>query len=221
VRRGLLLASIAIILVGAGCGGSTSSSPPSHERPEQLDPGGTLVAFLDAASARDETATRSLLTSASQSSLDLPRLSAAAAQVVGGRVVISQLVDGPWAIAAVAKGTHAYAAPLRRVNGQWRVDLGRTISLRPILPYPGRLSPTADPQIAAEARAGNDVRLALWLDGADFAVEAGGPRPGFITAFGRVGSDLSPGRHVVVAFARSGRRAAATAWTFRVGEPVG
>jgi hypothetical protein len=216
------LAPLAIVAaLAAGCGGSGTSGPPSQERPEALDPGGTLVAFVDAASAGDEAAARSFLTSPSRAGLDLSGLRAATAPVTGGRVIISQLVDGPWAVAAVVKGTHAYAAALRRVGGYWRVELGDPIRLRPILPHPGRLALSADPQIAAEARAGKDVRLALWLDGSDFAVEGGGPRPGFITAFGRVGSELSPGVHVVVAFARAGRAAAATAWTFRVGEPVG
>jgi hypothetical protein len=214
-----LLAAVALLV--AGCGGAATAVEPSQERPEQLDPGGTLVAFLDAASAGDEAATRSFLTDSSQRVLDLPRLELAARPLVGGHVVISQLVDGPWAVAALVKGAHAYAAPLRRENGSWRVELGGAIRLRPILPHPGQLALTADPQIAAEARASADVGLALWLDGIDFAVEAGGPTPSFITAYGRSGNELSPGLHVVVAFARAGPGAAATAWTFKVAEPVG
>jgi hypothetical protein len=211
----------ALALVAAGCGGSTTPVAPSPERPEQLDPGGTLVAFLDAASAGDEVAARSFLTARSGRTHDLARLEAAARPVAGGRLVISQIVDGPWAVAALVKGSHAYAAPLRRVGRYWRVELGDAIRLRPILPHPGRLALSPAPQIAAEARARSGVRVALWLDGFDFSVQGGGPSPGFITAFGRAGSDLSPGVHVVVAFARAGAAATATAWTFRVAELAG
>jgi len=52
------------------------------------------------------------------------------------------------------------------------------------------------------------------LDGAGVPLNAGGPRPGYITAFGRFGHDLAPGLHVVVAFARASTGAVATAWTF-------
>lgn len=210
----------AIALLAAGCGGTAPAVAPSQEHPEQLDPGGTLVAFLDAAAAGDDAATRGFLTTSSKGSLDLSRLQAVARSVDDGHVVVSQAVDGPWAIAAVVEGDHAYAAPLRREGGSWHVELGDPIRLRAILPVPGRRAMTTDPQIAAEARAADDVGLALWLDGQDFSVEAGGPNPRFITAYGRSGTALSPGVHVVVAFARADDGAAATAWTFRIGEPV-
>jgi hypothetical protein len=220
------VALVAVASLLAGCGGagepaSTAPPPTVAQKAVALDPGETLVAFLRAAEIGDEARTRSLVTLASQGNVDLVLLTARARPLAGAKIVLSELVDGPWAVAAVVRGTQAFAVPLRREGGDWRIELGDPIALRPVLPHPGKLALSSDPQIAAEAKAGSALLgIALWLDGLDFSVQAGGPRPSYWTAFGRVGRVLTPGLHVVVAFARAGSGAVATAWTFRAPEPV-
>ncbi len=216
--RARLLTLAVTALVAAGCGGGAGGK---RAAPRQLDPGGTLSALVRAASAGDEAASRKLVTASSRSRLELRRLAASTRQLAGARVLLSERVDATWAVAALVKGRSAYAVPLRREAGSWKVELGDPIRLRPLLPFPGRFAFRADPQIAAEAKASSDLfGIALWLDGVDFSVEGGGPRPGFATAYGRAGRELGPGVHVVVAFARTGADAVATAWTFRVREPA-
>jgi hypothetical protein len=226
VLAGRAAALVAASLLAAGCGGQgeqRTGTPPTTEpsKPKKLDPGETLVALLEAVDAGEEGRARSLVTRSSKRGLDLVALGGRARPLAGARIVLSELVDGPWAVAAVVKGTHAFAVPLRREGGAWRVELGDPIALRPVLPHPGGIALSSDPQIAAEAKSRSALLgIALWLDGVDFSVEAGGPRPGYVTVFGRVGHMLAPGLHVVVAFARAGKGATATAWTFRAPQPV-
>jgi len=218
IQRHLAGLFAALLLLAAGCGGGGVAGPR-----KALDPGGTLLALLEAAEAGDDARTETFVTLASKPGLDVTRLTALAHLLVGARIVLSEPVEGPWAVAAVVKGMRVFAVPLRRERGAWRVELGDPIRLRPVLPHPGRIALSSNPQIAAEARASGDelgVALALWVDGVAFPIDAGGPRPGYVTAFGRLGHDLAPGLHVVIAFARAGTGAVATAWTFRAPGPV-
>ncbi len=207
-----ILAAVALVAAGCGTGGKRSSDAA---RPKALDPGGTLLAFLGAAEAGDEAMSLTLVTLDSRRDLDFTRLTARAQRLEGGRIALSEPVETPWAIAAVVKGPWAYAVPLRREGGVWRIELRHPIRLRPILPHPGTVALSSQPQIAAEGKTRiGELGIALWLDGAGVPLNAGGPRPGYITAFGRFGHDLAPGLHVVVAFARASTGAVATAWTF-------
>jgi hypothetical protein len=73
------------------------------------------------------------------------------------------------------------------------------------------------PQIAAEISATAAIAdYTLLLDGTPLDVKGGGVSPRRITVYGAPASSLSSGRHVVVAAARAGDSAAATAWTFSV-----
>jgi hypothetical protein len=210
----------------AGCG-STEPSPPEKKPPppavtrRAAGPGDVLLELLHAARLRDATRAGTFVTAASRRRLHIARLAAEGRQLVGAKIILSERVEWPWAVAAVRRGNHVFAAAVRWERGSWRVELGDAIRLRPILPFPHTVALSADPQIAAEAKAATAlIGMGLWLDGLAFSVEARGPRPSYATAFGRVGRDLSPGVHVVVAFARAGAGAVATAWTFSAPEPV-
>ena len=210
----------AAALVAAGCGARGGGGGEAGPR-TPLGPGGTLLAFLHAADAGDEALSLTLVTTDSRHDLDFRHLTARAHRLEGARIVLSELVEAPWAVAAVARGRSTYAVPLRRERGAWRVELRRPIRLRPILPIPGAVALRSQPQIAAEGKTRRgELGIGLWLDGVGVPVTAGGPRPGYITAFGRLGYDLTPGLHVVVAFARASTGAVATAWTFRAPRPV-
>jgi hypothetical protein len=130
---------------------------------------------------------------------------------------------GDWAVATLSglrsaegmRGRGVYAAALHRVRGRWRVDLSQRIRIRILGPDPGTNAPKT-PQIATELLSSDPlVESQLWLDGAALDVKGGGtPTRG--TIYGAPATPLKPGRHVAVAYARTGRNATATAWTFHV-----
>jgi hypothetical protein len=138
-------------------------------------------------------------------------------------VLARELADG-WAVAAIAalrsvEGSRefgAYAVPLRRSDGRWRVDLVGPPALNALRPSNG--AETDDrPRIAARAESETPLEtVSLWLDGDRFAAEGGGPSARQRTVFGDPRAPLAEGRHVVVAFARTATSARAVAWTFTV-----
>ncbi len=132
-------------------------------------------------------------------------------------------LGGDWAVAAVSglrtvEGTRergAYAAALKLVDGRWRVDLSQRVRVRILGPDPGStVGPM--PQVAAEVTAPDPLaESGLWVDGLALQVKGGGtPRRG--TIYGAPASDLAPGPHTAVAYARTARNGTAVAWTFRV-----
>ena len=132
-------------------------------------------------------------------------------------LILSQTITSTFAVAAVARGSEAYAAALRLENGLWRVELGSPVRIRPLRPKPAETVPRRT-QLAAEVTAGATlVEAGLWLDGVAFPTRGGGATPSELTMFGEA-SALPAGAHSVVAFASTGANAAARAWTFRASQ---
>jgi hypothetical protein len=90
------------------------------------------------------------------------------------------------------------------------------IRIRPLGPDEGEPA-AAIPQVAAELSAPVDIsNYTVLLDGKPLDVKEGGNTRRRLTVYGAPASSLSSGRHVVVAAARAGGSAAATAWGFTV-----
>lgn len=130
------------------------------------------------------------------------------------RLILSQTITPPFAVAAVGRGSRIYAAALRLENGLWRVELDAPLQVLPLRPKPGETVQRRT-QLAAEVKAGTPILEAgLWLDGLAFPTRGGGPTSSALTMFGET-AQLSPGAHTVIAFASTAAHAAARAWSFR------
>jgi hypothetical protein len=223
----------------AGCagggGGDTETSPPPPPASEPLEellreverarPGVVLLHFVRAAARRDERRMWQRLSVPTRRrlgpTLDRFRRDAARAlelelAALGRRheLILSETITSRFAVAAVARGSEAYAAALRLENGLWRVELGSPVQIRPLRPKPGETVPRRT-QLAAEVTTGATiVEAGLWLDGRAFPTRGGGATPDALTMFGEA-SSLPAGVHSVVAFASTAANAAARAWTFQ------
>ena len=125
---------------------------------------------------------------------------------VGGGHTLYQ--DGDWAV--VVKGNSAVA--LHFVGDVWRPDRTGRVKIELLGPH-GVQPPTT--QVAAQMRAPTPlVESSFWVDGVALLVKGGGsPTRG--TIYGAT-DGLRPGKHVLVAYARTATAATAIAATFRV-----
>ena len=136
-------------------------------------------------------------------------LTGPAAAVGTGSTTLYRSSDG-WAV--VRQGSKAIA--LHLVHGKWRRD--RTGAVRIDILGPLRRA-ARQPQVAAQFSAKSDlVETGLWVDGVDLLVKGGGTAQK-ATIYGTTSKPLRRGRHVAVAYGRTGTSANAVAWTFRVG----
>jgi hypothetical protein len=130
------------------------------------------------------------------------------------KLVVSERIAGPFGIVAIASGCcHAYAFPMRRERGGWRVELaGGRVQIDILGPQPG--SSGRVQQIAFEAKgAGGGATAVLYADGVTLlSKEYPGKKSS--TVFANLASPLARGHHNAVAFAARGNSAAAAAWTF-------
>jgi hypothetical protein len=235
---GRLLAVAVGVFLLAGCAGGggedteTSAPPPASEPLEELlqevertRPGVVLRDFVRAAARRDERRMWQRLSAPTRRRLgptfnrfrgDAARALELELAALGRRpeLFLSQTITSRFAVAAVGRGSEAYAAVLRLENGLWRMELGSPVRIDPLRPKPGETVPRRT-QLAAEVTAGATiVEAGLWLDGLAFPTRGGGATPNALTMFGEA-SSLPAGVHSVVAFASTGANAAARAWTFQ------
>jgi hypothetical protein len=104
------------------------------------------------------------------------------------------------------------------VDGAWRLALFGPVAVEPLRPAPGATVARVE-RVAVRATApGALEQFDVWLDGQPFTVEVGGPSASEQTAFAQPREPLAPGRHVVVAFARTGDSATARGWEFTVAD---
>jgi hypothetical protein len=232
-----LLAALATLLLIAGCAGeskeareSTPPPPPAEvdellAEVEQTRPGVVLRDFVRAGARGDEQRMWERLSEPTRRRLgptlagfrreaarDLER----ELRALGGRrrLILSQTITPPFAVAAVGRGLRVYAAALRLEDGLWRVELDAPLQVEPLRPEPGETVQRRT-QLAAEVKAGMPILEAgLWLDGIAFPSRGGGPTSSALTMFGETPS-LTRGEHTVVAFASTAAHAAARAWSFR------
>jgi hypothetical protein len=117
---------------------------------------------------------------------------------------------GNWAV--VVSGTNARV--LRLTGGRWRPDTSGLVKVAILGP---RGVAAATPQVAAELSAHAPlVQSALWVDGTELLEKGGGLTPTRGTIYGAPAAPLAKGKHVAVAYARTGSHGAAVAWSFLV-----
>jgi hypothetical protein len=232
-----LLAALATLLLIAGCAGESKEADESTPPPppaevdellgevEQTRPGVVLRDFVRAGATGEERRMWERLSSPTRRRLGRTlagfRREAASGleqelRALGGRgrLILSQTITPPFAVAAVGRGLRVYAAALRLEDGLWRVELDAPLEVAPLRPEPGETVQRRT-QLAAEVKAGMPILEAgLWLDGIAFPSRGGGPTSSALTMFGET-SSLTPGEHTVVAFASTAAHAAARAWSFR------
>jgi hypothetical protein len=128
------------------------------------------------------------------------------ASAVGGHTVYRA---GDWAV--VVKGDKAVA--LHLVGDVWQPD--RTGRVKVTFLGSNSVQPTTS-QVAAELVApAKLVESALWVDGVELLEKGGGLTATRGTIYGAA-SNLAKGKHVAVAYARTGNAATAVARVFRV-----
>jgi hypothetical protein len=130
------------------------------------------------------------------------------AEAAGGGTTLYR--GGPWAV--VVHGTTAVA--LHFAGGAWHPDRTGRVKVTFLGPHP---LDSARPQVAAELKApGRLVESGMWLDGTELVAKGGGLSPTRGTIYGAPDRTLAPGRHLVVAYARTAAAATAVARSFRV-----
>jgi hypothetical protein len=130
------------------------------------------------------------------------------AEAAGGGTTLYR--GGPWAV--VVRGTTAVA--LHFAGGAWHPDRTGRVKVTFLGPHP---VDTARPQVAAELKApARLVESGMWLDGTELLAKGGGLSPTRGTIYGAPDRTLAPGRHLVVAYARTAAAATAVARSFRV-----
>lgn len=217
-----LIVVVACAAALAGCGGDEKAATPTTPP----DPGRDVMsAFVDAAADGDTETMWNLLSKPSQRRAG-PTLEAFEEKTASGLqrllapfaegelpVHVSENLDGRFGLVALAKGSHAYAVPLRREGDVWRVELPGPLRIEVLGPPPGSRGKFVN-QIGVETHGPGGTGLALlYVDGTTLDVRTfAGPKAA--TIFANFANKLEPGTHTAVAFSSNGRDAAARAWTF-------
>jgi hypothetical protein len=232
VRTLVLVLLLVVPVTGAaGCGGSdgkgtqTSSSALPAAEPAA---GEVLSQFVEAAGAADAEGMWSLLSLPSQGRLGPEVEDFAAGYATRFRdglgtfagtsyeVVLSVATMTGWGVAAIAgdrvrdgeEEFATYAAALRREGDGWKLELDAPVNLRRVEPE-GTTTSDPEPRIVLVIEAETAIEEAgLWLDGKPLTANVRGSDGRQIT-LEALPRDLSPGRHSVVVFGRTGDLAAA------------
>ena len=122
--------------------------------------------------------------------------------------------SGDWAV--VVKGDTAVVA--HRVSGAWQADRSGAVKVEIL--GPSTTQPQAPtPQVAAQLVSTTPlVESALWIDGVE-VLEKGGGSPTRGTIYGAPAAPLLPGKHLLVAYARTTSHGTAVARVFHVAAP--
>jgi hypothetical protein len=207
MRRALPIAVALVVL--AGCGGG---KPP--------DPGGEAFRSLVQAAARgDVTAMRALLTPDSRVDPAALRQELRPFRAGYTLAVSERITDSPpVGLMAATHGAHAFAAALRLVGKDWKLELGGSIRIRALGPLPGAKQARIRQLAAAidgTTGAGGGEAL-LYLDGLAIPDAKVYRFAKQLSIVANLPIAVPKGRHAIVVFAAEGTKAAARAWTFVV-----
>jgi hypothetical protein len=134
------------------------------------------------------------------------------------RVILNTDVARGLGVIAVAGGRErgAFAVPVRRESGEWKVEIDPAFTVEAVRPLPGEQVLRRTQLFAEVSAPGRIDGAAMWLDGGFFADARGywSPNKKRMSIWGEAPQPLLSGRHTVVAFASAGSEAAANAWVF-------
>jgi hypothetical protein len=227
VRKGVacLVLVLTLVLSAAGCG-SDGEKETTTSATTPADPGREVMgALVDAAARKDADAMWALLSKPSQRregpTVDdfengkARELERTLAPFAGGKlpVEVSENIGGGFGLVALSRGPNAYAVPFRKENGTWRVELPGPLRIEVLGPPPGSRGKFVNQiGVATHGPGGAGVGL-LYVDGVTLDSRSySGPKGA--TIFANFATKLAPGRHTAVAYASTGKNAAAKAWTF-------
>jgi hypothetical protein len=236
----LAMAAVAAALLAAGCGDDGSSAPETtptqpapKTRPEPAA-GKVLERFVEAAGAGNTDAMFAELSTRARSRFG-PTASAFGkgtgkelATALGlfkrtgeYELALSVRATSLWAVAAITgfavhedeKQYGAYAVPLLKQGGAWKIELGGTVTFGPLTPDT-QLPSESTPDISTEITASEPIlESRIWVDGEGIAPNVS---PDELLLSGEVTSPLPSGRHTVVTFASTQSSAGANAFVFTV-----
>lgn len=193
-----------------------------------------LEAFIQAAGRRDCPAMFDLLTTASQrrwgpTEQDFCRATGRSlVNAVGEFVrlgkyepVMDAMVSDMWSTAAIAgyiqrgddRRYGGYALPARIEDGEWKLEVGGTVTFTPLTPDPD-LKARSKPSISADLAAAEPMLgSAVWVDGESVRRELS-PDEAFLSS--QIETPLASGRHSAVVFGETESSADALIWVFQV-----
>jgi hypothetical protein len=188
-----------------------------------------LEEFVQAAGRRDCPAMFDLLTTAAQSrwgptEQDFCRdTGRRLGNVLGEFVrlgkyehVVSARISEVWAAPAIAgyidhgdeREYGGYALPARIEDGDWKLELGGTVTFSPLTPDPA-LKADSKPNVSADLAAAEPILVsAMWVDGKSVKGDLS-PDEAFLSS--QIETDLASGRHSVVVFGETESSAGAVA----------
>jgi hypothetical protein len=213
---------VTFVLVAVVATGSTAATAP--EAMQRID---ALERLLTAARSGDEPAMWSVLSRVSRRRLG-PTLADFRARGARGvrasvapyaygsyRVVVNTAIHEGLGLVGVARRDEAFAVPLRRDRGVWKVEIDPVFTVEAVRPLPAEhvLRRTQlFAEVAAPRRLDHGV---MWFDGRLFDARTYWSRDQkHMSIWGEAPQPLRNGRHTVVAFAMAGPEAAANAWSF-------
>jgi hypothetical protein len=137
------------------------------------------------------------------------------------RVILN--IDFTWnhslGLVAISGGRDhgAFAVPVRRERGVWKVEIDPAVTVEAVRPLPGERVRRRT-QLFAEISARSPLDGAsLWFDGIPFDGRQYWSRDQkHMSVWGEAPQPLRAGRHTVIAFAGTRHEAAANAWVFTV-----
>ena len=216
------LVLVLLLLAAVFSAGSTAgTTPDAAERARAVQ------RLLEAARTGDEPAMWAALSRVSRRRLgptlaDFRRRGArgvrsSLAPFVEHRVVLNVTVGPRLGVLAVVRGGEAFAVPVRRERGAWKVEIDPAFTVEAVRPLPGERV-WRRTQLAAEVSAPGKIDGAgMWFDGRFFGARAYWSPSGMrMSMWGEAPQPLRSGRHVVVAFAATRSAAGANAWSFTV-----
>jgi hypothetical protein len=222
-----------LVLVLAACGGKSTQPTTIRLQPAPADPGKAAVEAAVAASAAGKTDRLwAMLSTRSKQRLG-PTLrrfrSGAGGDLVdrlgslrNSKVIVSERITPEFGVVAVdglVDGRRSvYAVPLRLEAGEWKLELGSPVKIRPIGPLPGKHEPVVAQIAAAVTGPGGSGTAVMYLDGHTENPKVAGTSSN-ATLYANFDPALDPGRHTVVVFASDGEDAGAKAWDFTAGKP--
>jgi hypothetical protein len=193
-----------------------------------------LEAFIQAAGRRDCPAMFDLLTTASQlrwgptqqgfcRATGRSLMNAVGEFVRLGKYepVLDAKVSDVWSTAAIAgyiqrgedRRYGGYALPARIEDGEWKLEVGGTVTFTPLTPDPD-LKANSKPNISAEVAAAEPMLgSAVWVEGKSVQAVLS-PDEGFLSS--QIETPLAPGRHSAVVFGETESSAGALIWVFQV-----
>lgn len=232
------LALVALLMLACvACGGADDEDDgaPVAAVAGVEDPsvGTALVAFLEAVDRGDDRALWAALSPQTKETMgptyaEFRRGLAAdlrdelARQTGAPRAILARRI-GPWGVGAatgvrVVEGEeepYAFAAAFRRVDGEWRAELGGAVATELL---PGHLDESdGTPTLAATVAASGPLeRSLLWLDGEPLPLRRADEGPFGARVTHELERELPEGWHVASVFATTPETAAASAWAFEV-----